>query len=380
VALMVETSLASGRDILRGIARYVREHGPWSITHEARSLEELVPAWLPKWQGDGIIARVQNRRVAAAVAATRLPAVDVLGIAPGVRLPLVHVDDEAIATAAAAHLLERGFRHFGYVGIGGENWSRRRQDAFARRVRSRGHGCRVLEVRRYARETWEEQEERLTAWVRALPKPAGVMVCSDQRGPQVLEACRRAGAAVPDQVAVIGVDDDEPLCEVADPPLSSVHPDHRRVGYAAAALLDRLMRGARAPRRPLLLPPRGIVARPSTDVLAIEDPDVAAAVHFIRDRACDGIQVDDVVAHVPMSRSVLQRRFRALLGRTIHDEILDARLKRARMLLAETRLPVSAVAEKAGFNHPEYLGVVFRSREGTTPGAYRRRLRAGKGR
>lgn len=249
IALLVETSLASGRDVLLGIARYVREHGPWSIFQEPRGLEAGPPPWLKDWQGDGIIARLQDESVSEAVAATGLPAVDVLGVAPHPKIPLVHVKDEAIAIMAAEHLIERGFRHFGFCGVRSVNWSDRRSAAFVRRVTAAGGDVSVYLLPRKSttRALWEQQQDRLAQWLRGLPKPAGVMACNDPRGQLVLEACRRVGILAPDEVAVIGVDNDEPICELCDPPLTSVYGDLKRVGYEAAALLDRMMRGEPAP-------------------------------------------------------------------------------------------------------------------------------------
>ena len=387
VALIIETSLAPGREILRGIARYVREHGPWSTFLEPRSLEETVPGWLQDWDGDGIIARVQNRQIAEVVRATRIPAVDVLGVTqPGGGgtprrarpLPLVHTDDAQIAALAAEHLLEKGFRRFAFFGLAGESWSQQRRDSFARAVGAAGHPCAVYETPRDVHHTrmWEDYADDLARWVAGLDKPAGLMACSDQCGPVLLEACRRAGAAVPDAVAVIGVDNDEPLCEVSDPPLSSVWPDHFAVGYESAALLHRLMNGETPPPGPVYLAPRGVVTRQSTDVLAVEDRDVAAAVRFIRERACRGLRIDDVAEHVSLSRSALQRRFKSVVGRTIHAEALRVRLDRAKALLAGTELPIAVVAERAGFNHQEYMGAVFRQRLGHTPAEFRRRARS----
>ena len=376
VALLVETSLASGRDILRGIGRYVRECGPWSIYHEPRSLEEAAPAWLRTWRGDGIIARIQNRRIAAAVAATRLPAIDVLGVVSHDRLPLVHVDNAAIAQLAADHLLDRGFRHFGYCGLSGINWSDQRRDAFASRVAERGGQCSVYTLaRRRARMSWEDEQDGLAAWLTTLPRPVGIMACNDPRGQKVLEACRRLGLKVPEEVAVIGVDNDEPVCEIADPPLSSVLPDPTRLGFEAAKLLDRMIRSGHRPRRPLFLPPVGIVTRQSTDVLAIDDAELVAALRLIREESCEGLSVSDVVRKLSVSRSTLQRQFKAILGRTVHDEIVATRLARAKQLLAETDLPIAAIARRCGFRHQEYLGYVFRTRGGQTPAAYRRQSR-----
>lgn len=373
VALLVETSLASGRDILRGIARYVREHEPWALYHEPRSLEESAPRWLSRWQGDGAIARIQNRVLAEQVQALGIPVVDVLGVVPS-SFPLVHVNDASIAQVAAEHLLERGFRQFGFFGIGGENWSERRRDAFAAVVRGAGCTFQVYELPRGAADasSWDTVELDLAHWVAGLPKPVGVMVCSDQRGPQFLEACRRANARVPDEVAVIGVDDDEPLCEVCNPSLSSVRAGHAHVGFQAAELLGQLMSGRRQPSQPNLLEPQGVTTRLSTEVLAIEDRKIAEALRLIREHACEGIRIDALAQQAGISRSVLQRRFRNLLHRSLHEEILHTRLRRAQELIAQSDLSLTDIAERTGFKHQEYLGAVFKAQLGKTPAQFRR--------
>lgn len=377
VALLIETSLGPGRDILRGVAQYVRERGGWSLHYEPRGLEERAPEWLARWRGEGVIARLQNPALVAGVARLGIPVVDVLGVVNQAGFPLVHVDDAAIARLAAAHLHERGLRQFGYFGIAGENWSERRREAFAAAVGLARGDLRVYESPRHLTvgKAWDQEADRLARWVEGLPKPVGVMICSDQRGSQFLEACRRAGAQVPDEVAVIGVDDDEPLCEVCHPPLSSVRPAHSRVGYVAAELLDRLMAGRQPPAKPILVEPVGVTTRLSTDVLAVTDASLASAVRLIREQACAGLRVEMVARHAGLSRSVLQRRFREALGRTVHEEILQTRLKRACELLTETELGLVDVAERAGFRHQEYMGAVFKAHLGRTPAQHRRLFR-----
>jgi LacI family transcriptional regulator len=373
VALLVETSLASGRDILCGIATYARNHGPWILTHEPRSLSEGLPPWLKAWKGDGIIARVQDAAIAEGVQALGIPVVDVLGEAPRAALPLVHVDDGLVAALAAEHFLDRGFHHFAFLGIEGETWSEMRLEGF-RRALPEGASLRASHLPRtlMGENPWEASLEVLAEWLAGLPRPTGILAASDQVAPLLLEACRRARVLVPDDVAVVGVDNDETLCEVCDPSLSSVEAGHRMVGYRAAELLDRLMRGEAPPAEPLRIKPSRVVVRASSEVQATSDRMVALALRIIRDRASAGLSASDLLGAVPVSRSVLQRRFRAETGRSIQQEIIHARLNHARRLLAETDLPLAEVAEASGFRHREYLSAVFREHLDTTPADYRR--------
>jgi LacI family transcriptional regulator len=380
VGLLIETQVGPGRDMLRGVARYVRESGPWALHLEARQqmfIEGWEPKWLSNWRGDGIIARFETNSILRAVRRANVPTVDVLGDAKGSGMPLVHVDDVAIGQLAARHLLERGFKQFGFVSRPDEPWAQRRLTAFRDCVGSQGYPCSVLEAGDFEElpEEWDTFIKQTAEWIQKQPKPLGLMLCADRVGPLVTQACRQAGVLVPEEVAMIGVDNDEPLCEICDPPLSSVCPNHEGVGYHAAALLDRLMAGDAVPAEPLLLPPRTVVVRQSSDVSAIDDSVVSVALSMIRERACSGLQVSDVAANVPASLAVLRRRFRAILGRSVHQEIVRVQLRKAQELLRETDLPLRTVAERAGFRHQEYMGAVFKSRVGMTPGQYRRRFK-----
>lgn len=381
VALLVETSNAYARGLLEGVTQYLQERGgPWSVFLPELGRGDPVPGWLRGWTGDGIIARVENRQTARAVAARKLPAVDLsaAGLLPGA--PWVHSDVRAEAAAAFHHLRDRGFRRLGFCGASNYRWSTWQREEFERLAREAGCACDVYEapLRPGGAAAWAAGQRALARWLRRLDKPVGLFACSDVRGQQVLDACRAADVRVPDDVAVVGVDNDPLRCGLCDPPLSSVVPHTSRVGYVAAELLGRMMAGGgRVPvaAGPHLVPPVGVAARRSTDALAVEDPDVSAAVRFIREHACDPVGVKDVLRTVPLSRRAIEGRFKRLLGRTPHEEILRCRLDRARQLLAETDLPVKAVAERVGAGNAEYLSVLFRRAAGCTPGDYRRRFR-----
>ena len=381
VALIIESSRAYGRGLLRGISAYAHAHGPWSIYVEPRAPRDPLPHWLDDWDGDAIIARIESKQMARKILAKKLPTVDLRGLLMDLKVPLLETNDECVPQMAFEHLRERGFWRFAFVGFVHHNYSDTRCAAFTKIVRDAGFECRVYETPRELQEaaSWEEvqhglvAEEHLPKWLQSLPKPIGLMACNDVRGQQVLNACREAGIAVPDDIAVIGVDNDEVLCDLADPPLSSVAPNTYQIGYEAAALVDRLLEGGKPAKKPTYIDPIGVVTRVSTDVLAIEDRQIAAAVRFIRDHASEGIDVDAVVDAVPLSRSSLERRFRAALGRSPHDEILRARLNRVKDLLVRTDYPLTAIAQMTGFEHPEYMSVLFKRKEGITPGQYRAR-------
>jgi LacI family transcriptional regulator len=368
--LLIETSNAYARGLLQGIVHYIREHQPWSFHLIEQGRGDDPPAWLDRWRGDGIIARIENSRIAKAVVRAGIPAVDMSAARLVPEFPWVETDDEAISRLAAEHLLERGFKHFAYCGDPRFNWSVWREKYFAQRIGAAGYQVHCFGGERAGADL-ASQVEAIRRWLDTLPKPIGVMACYDIRGLQVLDACRRAGWVVPGEVAVIGVDNDELLCDLASPPLSSVIPNAHRAGYEAAALLDRMMAGKTVPASARLIAPKGIVARQSTDVLAVDDRDIARAVHFIREEACTGINVSDILRVVPLSRRVLEQRFQRLLGRTPREEILQVRLNRVKQYLVETKLSLYEIAERTGFEHVEYLSVVFKRETGMTPSKYR---------
>ncbi|MEO6569482.1 MAG: DNA-binding transcriptional regulator [Opitutaceae bacterium] len=376
VALLIETSNAYARGLLQGVVHYIREHQPWSFHLVEQGRGDDPPAWLERWHGDGIIARIETKRIAQVVVRARVPAVDMSAARLVPTLPWVETDDEHIGRLAAEHLLQRGFKQFGYCGDERFNWSMWREKHFCAQVRAAaGTSVHCFRSAKGAGGDVSAQVAALGRWLRDLPKPIGIMACYDIRGQQLLDACRHAGLAVPAEVAVIGVDNDELLCDLASPPLSSVIPNAHRAGYEAATLLDRMMAGKRVPATAHLIAPLGVAARQSTDVLAVDDRDVARAVQFIREEACTGINVGDILRAVPLSRRVLEQRFKRLLGRSPREEILHVRLNRVRQLLAETKLSLYQIAERTGFEHVEYLSVVFKRETGQTPSRYRNAAR-----
>jgi LacI family transcriptional regulator len=295
---------------------------------------------------------------------------------------MVRPDEPAVVRLAVDHLLGCGLRHFAYCGFAGLGYSESRCRYFVRYVAESGREPHVYQAphpTRGSTSTIEDHglidENDVAAWLRSLPKPLGLVACNDIRAQQVLNACTEYGIAVPRDVAVIGVDNDEVLCELAYPPLSSVELNVPRIGYEAAALLDGMMRGLPPAAEETAVAPLGIVARESTNVLAVPD-DLAAALRFIRERACDGIDVPEVLRHVLLSRSTLERRFAAFIGSTPKAEILRVKIQRVKELLSTTDLPLARIAPLAGFNNVEPMCNLFKSKTGRSPGQYRKESRA----
>ncbi len=379
VGLAIGHDLAFYREILRGIKAFSEGRPRWIFTPiepepraiRTRRVEEL----------DGIIAHIFTEGLGRALERSGKPVVNVSGVLPGLPFPRVIVDHQAVGRRAAEHLLDRGLLRFGFVGYDTHEFSVERERGFRAEIESRGGR---LSIHRAPARTERDLgghwrvDPRLERWLSKLETPVGILASHDLQGVQLSEACRRLGLGVPHQVAIVGVDDDDLLCAMARPALSSVILPAQRIGYEAAQLLDELLcEGAPGrPPRTVLLPPLGLAVRPSSDLVAIEDEDVAAAVRFIRDHAFEPIQVGDVAGAVSVSRRSLERRFRARLGRGLWEEIRRVRMVRARELLASSDLAIAQIAARAGFGESKQLATVFRQETGMSPTEYRQKHRA----
>jgi len=369
VALIVETSVVYGREILRGISRYLETHARWSVFLDERELDAPPPDWLLDWSGDGVIVRSTTPELARGLRERRVAVVDLNDRHGDLGLPRISSDMEALGRLAAEHLVRRGYDRIAYCGFDGEAWC----DARLKGVGQVATPISTLRTpwRGLREHAWQEERDRIARWLKELPLPLGIVACNDVRGHHVLDACRALGLAVPEEVAVVGVDNAETFCSLCDPPLSSVVPNAERIGYEAADLLQRLMSGEAAPPQTRLVPPKGVVTRQSSDSVAISDPVVAKAARFIRENAHHAIGVEDVLARAGVSRSTLERRFRVQFGYSPHDEIQRCRLLRVKKLLQETDWPLARIAEATGYDHAEYMMVQFKRETGKTPTQWR---------
>lgn len=376
VVLFLESSRASGRLLLEGVARYAHHHGPWSFYWEPGGLE-AGRVKLKKLDADGIIFR-DVARLTQEVLHLGIPAVVVGHTGHEVRgLINVVTDSAAIGRMAADHFLDRGFKHFAFSGHAvtareQTPWSTHRMAAFRSRVVEAGFAPPANYVLPAPRADWQTTRQHLAAWLAQLPKPLGVMACNDDCGVQVIEACKFKGLVVPDTVSVMGADNDEVVCGLADPAMSSVAINFEQAGYEAAAALDRLMRGARNAPRQITVRATHVVARRSTDIMAVADPQVAKALTCIRDRVRSPLTVNEVAQAAGVSRRALERRFRQQLGGSVLEAIRRQRADQIARLLVETSLPVARIAESLGFADAQHFARYFRAAKKMSPLAYRK--------
>jgi LacI family transcriptional regulator len=336
-------------------------------------VKEVPLANLKALGANGIIMRdTRNLEEILSVGLPTIIATAIKGRIPG--LPCILTDDAAIGKMAAEHLLHRGFRQFAYCGFGNmPPWCQRRRDSFSKRVSEVGYKASIYRPPKSPDEySWEKEQDYIGQWLKKLPKPVGLMACNDDRGRHVTEACKITGLHIPEEIAIIGADNDELVCEMSNPPLSSIALNAQKGGYKAAELLDKMMSENSITDKEIVIQPTHIVTRRSSDILAIEDQEVAAAVRFIREHARNPIQVSDVVSAAALSRRGLEKRFRKILGRSMHDEIRRCRIEQIAQMLVQTNLTISQIATTLGYSGIEKISRYFRREKGVGPLAYRK--------
>ena len=384
VALQIELNRAHGRALLRGIADYALERTDWRL--EFVDPERLARA-SDVARYDGLIVRVMDDATAAALLKSGRPVVDTYGRMDDNPLASIRLDDAAIAEMAFACLAEHHYAHFAFCGFDGLRFSDRRGAAFCARATACGGTCAAFGGTRRTRlaDTFFRNEKTavrdgaaLGAWLRGLPKPVAVFCCNDLRAVQVLQVCADCGLAVPEDVAVLGVDNDILLCTFANPPLSSIETDSFALGRAAAEMLDRQMAhprrpaGRAAPVPPALHRPTHVVERRSTDTYAFRTPWLADAVRYIRRNLAGGVTADDVVRHVGYSHPTVNKAFADEVGRSVKQEILRQRGRLACTMLAETSRTASEISARCGYRSPQYFSRCFVGAFGLTPDAWRK--------
>jgi LacI family transcriptional regulator len=364
-----------------GVSEYAKRHGGWIITTSPPAptggphQSALNAYTLKGWSGDGAILAIASLAEARAARRLGIPVVNLSGSLHKTHLPRVMVDDFAIGRLAADHLLERGLRRLAYFGTAGYWYSQQRGQGFAERAKQAGVPCEISEMPNPAnvRTPWHNRVAPLARWLQRLERPVGILAAHDHLARVVIDECRQLNLDVPHDVAVIGSDNDTIVCEYCEPTLSSVSRNAWRIGYEAAALLDSLMSGKKAPTKDILIPPDGVIARQSTDTVNVDDAHVAAAVRFMRDHMSEACNVARVSKHVSVSRRQLELRFRRALGRSPHDFLCRLRVEAARRLLERPEnAKFQTIAVSCGFSGVEHLCQAFHRMTGMTPLEYHR--------
>ncbi len=384
VGLIIESSRAYGRGLLHGIARFARTHNNWSIVYRESMLADSIAAVLAKRSCNGVLARIDTVQQRNSLLRLKIPVVDLRGRWVTPQFPQLICDQKAVAELAAQHLISRGYRRFAFCGFAGADYSQHRMRHFSQALRDAGYKPSIYESpaapHRADTNINENRamayEAEMSDWLRKLPPQTGIMACNDVCGRLVLNLCHKLHIDVPNQVAVIGVDNDELLCDLAEPAMSSISLPTERIGFQAAELLAGMMDGKKHAQQQMLMPPIDVIVRRSTDFTVVEDPYVATAMAYIREKACSRINVDRILDYLAsknmlISRSTLDRRFQHALNCFPKDQILEFRMRAVRQLLLDTTYSIERIAEMVGISRASQLAAQFKRYTGQTPGEYR---------
>ena len=375
ILVIIETSRSYGRQLLRGIAQYALVNGPWQIERQAPfylqqfhamgkfPLEQVMKA-------DGVIMREQAN--IAPLIDSGIPVVLASYLSSDFKVPTIRTDDQQISTTAAKYYLERGFKNFAFVGYDGMFWSDNRKAAFAEALKDKNIRVELYQQpKQKIKRAWEQERITLSQWLKALPKPVAIMTCNDDRAVQVLESCCLEEIAVPEEVSILGVDNDEFVCTLPHPSLSSINLSVAIAGFEAASVLHRMILGEKVDSNIIPVQVNNVVTRQSSDLLAIEDQSVAQAVKFIREHVREPIQVEDVLDHIAISRRSLYDKFKRSMNCSVHKYIKKTRIDHIEDLLVGTEMTISQIAYHMGFRSDEHIASYFRSVKGFNPRVFR---------
>ena len=360
--------------VIHGVTDYAKQNAHWSFTR-APEVFGTSMEWLQFWHGDGAFCAIYTPEDARIAEKIGIPILNLATHLSGLHTPSITVDHFAIGELAARHLLEHNFRRFGFYGPSDLHYGELRREGFRTVIEQAGGEVSLLEVPTLedeSKQKLDEQQEALEKWLRELKKPVGILASADSRASVVLETCEKLKLRVPEDVAVVGVDNDPLVCDFCDPPLTSVSRNDYQVGFEAARLLDQLMDGGQAPDRPMRIQPAGIVQRRSTDTVCVEDPYVAQAIRYMRDHVHEQFGVEEVLNQLPLSRRSLEYRFRACLGRSPYDYLNQIRVDQAKRLLSDPhRSSLTKIAIACGFGDLRRFRIVFQRLVSANPAEYR---------
>ncbi len=372
IVLLLETSREFGRQLITGISRYSRFNGPWSFYKEPTDLKSSIPN-LTSWKPDGMIMR--DTLITKELLKLKIPTIFAPhGFDYPNNLPVIITDSSSIAGLVSKHFIEKGFTNLAFCGFDDIQWSEDRKKYFNKFNDDAGFKTHnYILPKKSKKQDWGNEQGHVCKWVRDLPKPVGIFACNDDRGQYILEVCKLIGLKVPEDVAVVGVDNDPMVCEFGDPPLSSVALNIESAGYEAAKLLDRMMNtGKKMIGRQIIATSSHIVQRQSSDILAVGDADVALAIQYIKENAKNKLHINDIVEATNISRRTLEKRFRKTIRRSIYNEIQHVRIEFISKLLIETELPISQITSLFNFTDIEHVSRFFKKEKGVSLREFRK--------
>ena len=381
--MLIEVANEYGRKLINGIVKYSKVYGPWTFYRTVPYVYVEYPfnrkfvgdktfGILKAWHADGIIAHVSDK-VAKNVLELNIPTI--IATQSTIKgLATITADYLAIGKMAAEHFLNKRFQNFAFCGVGDLLWAQKRGEGFANRLKEAGFDTYIYQSPQNKLNcNWRYEQNHMAKWLKSLPKPIGLLACNDDRAAQLIEACKIAELRVPEQIAVIGVDNDRFICELTHPPLSSIEMDTETAGFEAAKLLDEMIKGNKLSMDEIIIHPTFVEGRESTDILAINDPNIARAIRYIYDNLKRDVLVEEVAAAAMMSRRTLERRFAEILGKSVKHEIRRARVELTAKMLIETNLAIHQIAMALGYPGVDHVSRYFRQEKGMSPLTYRKK-------
>jgi LacI family transcriptional regulator len=377
VALLINPSRKYTQGILSGIARYSRFRGTWNfyrpLDYREKKAKTNLLQIMKDLKPDGVLMREppgMDKIIMMNIPAVTFP----YSQETFSKIANAVVDHVAVGEMAAKHFIDRGFSHFAYIGFEDWWWSLKRKEGFQKTLQQTGYEILAYSSATKKKLKWSDELPQIADWIRSLPKPIAVMACNDDRGELVIEACKIANVPVPEEVSVIGVDNDQLVCDLCNPPLSSISLSLEKSGYEAAKLLDQLMSKKLESPHNIFIIPTHVATRRSTDTLAIDDKEVAAALRFIKNNIKKNLCVSDVVDNVALSRRVLEKRFRTLLNKSIHVEIKQNRIKLMEQMLYDNTMSIMEIAHELNFDDVTHFSRYFHNEKGLSPSKYRKKF------
>lgn len=381
IILLIDFSEEYSKELLKGITRYSREKGPWIFclmplyNRETLGMEGILD-WAKEWGADGIIGQLYNDSSISTIVKSGIPTIAQDFKERFTQIPNITGAHREAGAMGADYFLRKGFRHFAFYGFEHIVWSRERSQGFEERLHQVGYSVHYFENQEESsEELWYYKPSALSQWLTSLPKPIAIMSCDDRLGLHITEACRHSGIRIPQDVAVLGVDNDGMFCEISDPPLSSIAQDAEKGGYEAAHLLESMIKGGTDKFYDIVVRPTQIVTRQSTDIYATQDESIAMALKFIHQNIDKNLQVEDVVRQLPLSRRTLELRFQQSVGFPVYKYMQNLRMEKFSKKLLETDQAIFDIALDLGFTDTKNVGRQFRQVYGYSPQEYRSRFK-----